>query len=68
MSIEITADNFADYFTLDYPSSLVDGLSGIVEKSSVVRTLSAWCERQGTVVSESVCREVLDSLIEVCSP
>jgi hypothetical protein len=44
--IELTDDNWADYFPFDYPESLVQGLEigegGIDRESKVVTRLLAW--------------------------
>ena len=48
--IVLTDDNWADYFPLDYPESLVLGLrvgeGGIDRDSSVVTRLLAWVARE----------------------
>jgi hypothetical protein len=48
--IVLTDDNWADYFALDYPESLVAGMAvgegGIDRECQVVRRLLAWVARE----------------------
>jgi len=49
-TIHLTDDNWADYFSDDYPASLVEGLTvgegGIDRDDSIVTKLLAWLARE----------------------
>lgn len=64
MATTVTADNFDDFFCLDYAFRLAEGLSNLSEDSAVVRRLRDWCSERGYAVDLEVCREVLQSQIE----
>jgi hypothetical protein len=50
-TVTLTDDNWADYFSFDYPESLVQGLAigegGIDRDDPVVTRLLAWVAREG---------------------
>jgi hypothetical protein len=60
----VTADNFDEYFPLDYPQSLMNGVTELKDGSVLVTRLESWCKERGYSVSSEVCREVLLSFVQ----